>query len=122
MVRCSTGRPSDWLEFQGSYQYANRDSPGYNNNRTSLVEQNAGSTELADLRRFDEATVHVNQFNLYGSLRPFHSSENPQLNSISHQCGDGLRRLQLPVLRDRPATLVGLHAIGRSYLSAVRGL
>ena len=75
--------PSDWLEFQSSYQYANRDSPGYNNNRTSLVEQDAGSTELADLRRFDEATVHVNQFNLSGSLRPFHSSENPQLNSLS---------------------------------------
>jgi hypothetical protein len=75
--------PSDWLEFQSSYQYANRDSPGYNNNRTSLVEQNAGSTELADLRRFDEASVHVNQFNLYGSLRPFHSSENPLLGSLS---------------------------------------
>jgi MtrB/PioB family decaheme-associated outer membrane protein len=75
--------PADWLEFHGSYQYANRDSPGYNNNRTSLVEQNDGNTELADLRRFDEASVHVNQFNLSGSLRPFHSSENPQLNSIS---------------------------------------
>ena len=56
--------PLDWLEFQSSYQYANRDSPGYNNNRTSLVEQDAGSTELADLRRFDEATVHVNQLDL----------------------------------------------------------
>ncbi len=75
--------PSDWLEFHSSYQYANRDSPGYNNNRTSLVEQDSGSTELADLRRFDEASVHVNQFNLSGSFHPFHSSENPKLNSIS---------------------------------------
>lgn len=75
--------PADWLELQGSYQYANRDSPGYNNNRTSLVAQNDGNTELDSLRRFDEATVHVNQFNLYGSFRPFHASENPQLNSIS---------------------------------------
>ncbi|HTR25752.1 MAG TPA: MtrB/PioB family outer membrane beta-barrel protein [Terriglobales bacterium] len=75
--------PSDWLEFRGSYQYANRDSPGYNNNRTSLLQQNAGNMELSALRRFDEASVHVNQFNLYGSLRPFHASEDPRLNTIS---------------------------------------
>ena len=75
--------PADWLEFRGSYQYANRDSPGYDNTRTSLVQQNAGNTELNSLRRFDEASVHVNQFNLYGSFRPFHDSENPKLNTIS---------------------------------------
>ncbi len=75
--------PAEWLELRGSYQYANRDSPGYNNNRTSLVLQSVGNTELDSLRRFDQASVHVHQFNLYGSLRPFHDSEDPQLNTIS---------------------------------------
>jgi hypothetical protein len=76
-------QPRDWLEFQGSYQYANRDSPGYDNNRSSLVAQNGGAMELNALRRFDEASVHVNQFRLYGTLRPFHAAEDPYLNSLS---------------------------------------
>jgi hypothetical protein len=75
--------PADWFEFQGSYQYANRDSPGYNNNRSSLVEQNDGSTELDALRRFDEASVHVNQFNLHASVHPFQNSEDNRLSSLS---------------------------------------
>ncbi len=75
--------PWDWLNFQGSYQHAYRDSPGYDNTRSTLVDQNAGNTELSDLRRFDEATVEVNQFNLYGSVRPFHDSEDTRLNSLS---------------------------------------
>jgi MtrB/PioB family decaheme-associated outer membrane protein len=62
--------PYTWLELRGSYQYAFRDSPGYNNNRTSLVNQNAGLTEVDALRRFDEATVHVNQANLYMQVQP----------------------------------------------------
>ena len=75
--------PWDWLQFQSSYQHGFRDSPGYNNNRATLVAQNAGNMELQDMRRFDEATVEVNQFNLYGSVRPFHDSEDARLNSIS---------------------------------------
>ena len=76
-------QPWDWVEFQGSYQYANRSSPGYNNNRSSLVGEDAEMTELNALRRFDEASVHVNQFQLYGTVRPFHTSEDSYFNSLS---------------------------------------
>jgi putative beta-barrel porin MtrB/PioB len=76
-------QPWDWVEFRGSYQYANRSSPGYNNNRSSLVGEDAEATELNALRRFNQASVHVNQFQLYGSVRPFHTSEDPYLNSLS---------------------------------------
>jgi len=76
-------QPWDWVEFQGSYQYANRSSPGYNNNRSSLVGQDGEATELNALRRFDQASVHVNQFQLYGAVHPFHASEDPYLNSLS---------------------------------------
>jgi MtrB/PioB family decaheme-associated outer membrane protein len=75
--------PSDWLQFQGSYQHAYRDSPDYNNNRATLVAQNAANTELDEMRRFDEATVEVNQFNLSGSVRPFEASEDAWLSSLS---------------------------------------
>jgi MtrB/PioB family decaheme-associated outer membrane protein len=75
--------PSDWLQFQSSYQHGFRDSPGYNANPATLVAQGAGNTELDEMRRFDEATVEVNQFNLFASGRPFHDSEDARLNSIS---------------------------------------
>ena len=61
--------PRSWLTFGAVYQHAFRDSPGYNNNRNSLVQQNAGTTELAALQRFDEATVYVNQTSLYGQAQ-----------------------------------------------------
>jgi MtrB/PioB family decaheme-associated outer membrane protein len=75
--------PYEWLQFRGSYQHAFRDSPGYDNNRTTLVNQNGGSTEFDDLRRFDEATVNVNQFSLSGDVEPFHDSENSWLNTLT---------------------------------------
>ncbi len=74
--------PYEWLELRGSYQYADRDSPGYNNNRTSLVDQNGGLTEFNQLTRFDEASVHVNQFSLYTDAEPFQAAEsNPWLET-----------------------------------------
>jgi MtrB/PioB family decaheme-associated outer membrane protein len=66
--------PYPWLTFRADYQHAHRDSPGYNNNRTDLVEILGGSPggieELQDLRRFDEATLDVNQTSLYASVQP----------------------------------------------------
>jgi MtrB/PioB family decaheme-associated outer membrane protein len=62
--------PYDWTLFRASYQHSYRDSPGYNNNRGTLTSQTAGETELADLRRFDEATVEVNQAELYAQAMP----------------------------------------------------
>ena len=66
--------PYEWLEFRGSYQRAFRDSPGYNNDRNSLVAQNGGTAEFDQLIRFDEATVHVDQFSLYTDAKPFQAS------------------------------------------------
>jgi MtrB/PioB family decaheme-associated outer membrane protein len=62
--------PYPWLELRGSYQHAFRDSPGYDNNRTSLLRNNAGNNELAAMRRFDEAEVEVNQTSLYTQVIP----------------------------------------------------
>ncbi|HEY9157311.1 MtrB/PioB family outer membrane beta-barrel protein [Candidatus Binatus sp.] len=66
--------PYPWLTFRADYQHAHRDSPGYNNNRTSLVQVLGGDPgaieELQDLRRFDEATLDVNQTSLYASVQP----------------------------------------------------
>jgi MtrB/PioB family decaheme-associated outer membrane protein len=66
--------PYPWLTFRADYQHAHRDSPGYNNNRASLVEIlggiPGGIEEVQDLRRFDEATVDVNQTSLYASVQP----------------------------------------------------
>ena len=62
--------PYQWLILRADYQHAYRDSPGYNNNRESLLAQNAGGPELADLRRFDEATVRVNQTSFYTQVQP----------------------------------------------------
>jgi MtrB/PioB family decaheme-associated outer membrane protein len=66
--------PYEWLELRGSYNHAFRDSPGYSNDRSSLVAQNAGTAEFGALRRFDEASVHVDQFTLYGDARPFQAA------------------------------------------------
>jgi MtrB/PioB family decaheme-associated outer membrane protein len=66
--------PYPWLTFRADYQHAHRDSPGYDNNRTDLVQVLGGSpggiAELQALRRFDEATVDVNQTSLYASAQP----------------------------------------------------
>jgi hypothetical protein len=69
--------PYPWLSMRADYQHAHRDSPGYNNNRADLVRQAAGDpaagelVELAEMRRFDEATVDVNQTSLYAQVMPF---------------------------------------------------
>jgi hypothetical protein len=63
--------PYEWFELRGSYQHAFRDSPGYDNNRSSLLAQNAGIAEYGALQRFDQASVHVDQFALYSDARPF---------------------------------------------------
>ncbi len=81
--------PYDWLGFRTSYQHAYRDSPGYDNNRTSLVNENAETTELGDLRRFDEATVKV--------IRPASPLRQPRARTDSLRA-IRLRRLQLSVL------------------------
>ena len=66
--------PYPWLTFRADYQHAHRDSPGYNNNRADLVEVLGGTPggieELQELRRFDEATLDVNQTSLYASAQP----------------------------------------------------
>jgi len=66
--------PLPWLTFRADYQHAHRDSPGYNNNRADLVQILGGSAgqieELQELRRFDEATLDVNQTSLYASAQP----------------------------------------------------
>lgn len=66
--------PYPWLSFRADYQHAHRDSPGYNNNRASLVRVLGGTPggieELQNLRRFDEATLDVNQTSLYASVQP----------------------------------------------------
>src|SRR5208282_5423803 len=66
--------PYPWLTVRADYQYAHRDSPGYNNNRTNLVQILGGTPgeieELQELRRFDEATLNVNQTSLYASAQP----------------------------------------------------
>ncbi len=62
--------PYQWLIFRADYQHAYRDSPGYNNNRQSLFAQAAFGNELDDLRRFDEATVRVDQTSFYAQLQP----------------------------------------------------
>jgi len=66
--------PYPWLTFRADYQHAHRDSPGYNNNRADLVEVlggvPGGIEELQNLRRFDEATLDVNQTSLYASVQP----------------------------------------------------
>jgi outer membrane receptor protein involved in Fe transport len=66
--------PYPWLTLRADYQHAHRSSPGYNNNRADLVEI-LGSTpgeieELQELRRFDEATLDMNQTSLYASAQP----------------------------------------------------
>ncbi|HXR34622.1 MAG TPA: MtrB/PioB family outer membrane beta-barrel protein, partial [Candidatus Binataceae bacterium] len=66
--------PYPWLNFRADYQHAHRSSPGYNNNRTDLVEVLGGTPgaleELQGLRRFDEATLDLNQTSLYASVQP----------------------------------------------------
>ena len=62
--------PYPWLIFRADYQHAHRDSPGYDNNRSSLVAQSGGGDELEDLRRFNEATVDVNQTSVYAQVLP----------------------------------------------------
>jgi hypothetical protein len=62
--------PYPWLSFRANYQHAHRSSPGYQNNRQTLQQQDAGGTEQAGMRRFDEATVDVNQASLYASVQP----------------------------------------------------
>ena len=66
--------PYPWLTFRADYQHAHRNSPGYNNNRASLLGV-LGATppaieELQALRRFDEATLDVNQTTLYATVQP----------------------------------------------------
>ena len=63
--------PYSWLTFHADYTHAFRDSPGYNNNRASLLANNAGGSELDELYRFDEATVYVEQTTFMGSVTPF---------------------------------------------------
>jgi MtrB/PioB family decaheme-associated outer membrane protein len=79
--------PYPWLNFRADYQYAHRDSPGYNNNRTSLVEVLGGVPgaieELRNLRRFDEATLNVNQTSLYVSVQPFGEQKEPAIENLS---------------------------------------
>jgi|GEM_PF-1826087 len=70
--------PYEWLELRGSYQHSFRDSPGYNNDRATLVNQNGGTAEFSQLLRFDEATVQVDQFSLYGDVQPFNDSKMVQ--------------------------------------------
>ncbi len=66
--------PYQWMTFQANYQYAHRDSPGYNNNRASLLGVLGAVPpqieELQALRRFDEATLDVNQTTLYAAVQP----------------------------------------------------
>lgn len=62
--------PYPWLSFRADYQHAHRSSPGYNNNRLSLVQHDAEGIEQPGMRRFDEATVDVNQASLYASVQP----------------------------------------------------
>ncbi|MFZ0887959.1 MAG: MtrB/PioB family outer membrane beta-barrel protein [Candidatus Binataceae bacterium] len=66
--------PYSWLTFRADYQHAHRSSPGYNGNRADLVQVLGGTPgeieELQDLRRFDEATLDVNQTSLYASAQP----------------------------------------------------
>ena len=66
--------PYSWLTFRADYQHAHRSSPGYNNNRADLVQVLGDSpgtiAELQDLRRFDEATLDVNQTSLFASVQP----------------------------------------------------
>ncbi|HKN02024.1 MAG TPA: MtrB/PioB family outer membrane beta-barrel protein [Candidatus Binataceae bacterium] len=66
--------PYPWLSFRGDYQHAHRSSPGYNNNRGDLVAILGGTPgeleESQELRRFDEATLDVNQTSLYASVQP----------------------------------------------------
>lgn len=75
--------PYDWLLFRGSYQHGFRDSPGYDNNRATLVSQNAGSTELEALRRFDEASVEINDFSLSAQAQPFNRAETSEQTTQS---------------------------------------
>ncbi len=66
--------PYPWLTFRADYQHAHRSSPGYNNNRADLVQVLGGTPggveELQNLRRFDEATLDLNQTSLYASVQP----------------------------------------------------
>jgi MtrB/PioB family decaheme-associated outer membrane protein len=66
--------PASWLGFRGSYQHAFRSAPGYDNNRQTLVEQNAGTfpelDEVAALRRFYDASFHLDQFSLQAQTQP----------------------------------------------------
>jgi len=62
--------PFSWLTLRTDYQHAYRSSPGYNNNRPSLVAQAAGGAEIDALRRFDEAQVHVDQTSFYAQAQP----------------------------------------------------
>lgn len=51
--------PKEWLEFRSSYQYSWRDSPSY---------YDAGS--YSGLRRFDQASLKVHQFNIHAQVMP----------------------------------------------------
>jgi len=66
--------PYPWLTLRADYQHAHRDSPGYNNNRATLAQVLGGVpgaiVEVQDMRRFDEATLDVNQTSLYASAQP----------------------------------------------------
>ncbi|HLH78635.1 MAG TPA: MtrB/PioB family outer membrane beta-barrel protein [Candidatus Binataceae bacterium] len=70
--------PYQWLQLRASYQHAFRDSPGYNNDRSTLVNQDGGIAEFSQLYRFDEASVQVDQFSLYGDAQPFSDSQAPE--------------------------------------------
>ncbi len=67
--------PYPWMMFRASYQHGFRDSPGYSNNRSTLLNQNAGSSELSDLARFYDATVQINQYQLYWQAQPFRNGQ-----------------------------------------------
>lgn len=68
--------PYSWLTFHADYTHGFRDSPGYNNNRSSLAANNAGMPELNELYRFYAATVYSDQTTLMGSVAPFKPMAN----------------------------------------------
>ncbi len=51
--------PNEWLEFRGSYQYSWRDSPSYFDDE-----------DYKGLRRFDQASVKIHQFNIHSQVMP----------------------------------------------------
>lgn len=62
--------PYSWLLLRASYQHAFRSSPGYDNNRTTLINRAAGADEVAAMRRFDEATLRVDKTDLSVQAEP----------------------------------------------------